>query len=152
MLDSVLEKCGQFVTHIDLEEFEDSAAVNEEFVNIITKKCPNLQEIDDGCQCFCVGEIKIDILMPIVDKLKRITCDFDKDNEINEINDEDLGKLLLLNKKLESFDLFSNEILNGTFFDAMCGDSIKELYISIAKEIPFQTICRVSKFFCNFKF
>ena len=97
ILESVLEKRGQFETDIDLEKCDDDEIftennVNEKFVKIITEKCPNLQEIDVGFQSF-VRHSRIEVLMPIVDKLKRLDCDVDV-----QITDEDL-----VNKKLEFF-------------------------------------------------
>ena len=147
VFECVLEKCGQFVTHINLEEYDEDG-FNEEFVNIITKKCPNLQDIDVGYQNF-YDERKIDVLMPIVDKLKRLDCNFD---DGDDTNDEDLGNLLLLNEKLEFFSISSNEVLNGTFLDAIRGDSIKELIISHGGNISFHLICRVSTRFNYFTY
>ena len=139
-LESVLKKCGQFVTHVDLGQCYDNTII-ENFANIISKKCPNLQEVNIGRQLFD-DERKIDVLMPIFDKIKRLDCSFIDDDY--ETNDEDLGKLLSLNQKLEFFSISVNEVLNGTFLDAIRGESMKELRITFARDIPFRTICRVS--------
>ena len=141
-LESVLEKCGLFVTNIDFDQCYDST-INKELVDIITRKCPNLQEIDVGFQNFEINN-RIDVLMPIFDKLKRFDCAFDEYDKAT--NDKDLGNLLLLNEKLEFFSISSNNILNGNFLNAIRGESMKELIITFGRNIPFHTICRVSKF------
>ena len=141
MLKSVLNRCGKFLTEIDLDGVRWE--VTREIIDLI-KKCPNLQNIVLGEHD--INEDIMEAIMPIFDRVRK--CDFLIKSMYKSQYNAVLKDLFLRNKKLEHLKIKVNssnlsKIINKDFIDALPTETLKSLHL-YQTYMPFNSICRVS--------
>ena len=86
----VLKKCGKFLTRLNLCEFNQ---IEDDInISIIANECPNLIDIDLG-HC---SKKSIELIKPIFHNVEEFRI------FVKDVDDADLEKLLMLNKKLKT--------------------------------------------------
>ena len=134
----LLKRCGRFLKHLILDTYD----VNRDIVNLISKECPNLKDIDLLNYKYFDFENFIAVIKPIFNKVKKFSCCFGYG-----IKDKDLKSLFSTNKKLEYLEiLWSPSDFDTTFFYVLPQETMRELII-VTKDIPFRRVCRVSLIF-----
>ena len=147
MFESVLKRCGRFLKNLVFGKYWIAKWMDQPIVNAIIKECPNLQNIEGGCQNFR-NKSDIEIIKPIFHKLKNCYCSLSTLS--NNINDEDLKSLFVRNQKLERLAICSNKkTIDGSFLSALPSETIKELVFEDANYIKLHKICQVSTCFSN---
>ena len=139
MFQSLLKKCGRFLSKLVVNRAEGDN-VDNEILHTIRRECPNIQEIDIGLHEIR-GKNDIETIKPIFSKLKKFYLSIDK----RDIFDEDLIELFKLNKNIEVLDLFLNKRLTIDILYALPCETIRELLLSRLQTCPLHIICNVSR-------
>ena len=105
---------------LDLPTFRNES--NETFLEIAIEECPNLQFLNTNFD---------DFPKELIPKLKLNFHKFIKfellDAYYTDIDDEDLKSLFKQNNVLECFSMIAGEKINGSFFEALPKDTMKEI-------------------------
>ena len=113
--------------------------VDEEFIDMIKKYCPNIQYIDIK-DSYTFNKITIDRVKPIFNLLRTFNC------SLSGMTNEDSKYLFSLNKKLEYLVIDCDKYSTGRFLDVLPGETLRELILSVKTSISisFDKICNVS--------
>ena len=137
MFVDVLKRCGKFLTRLVI----NLSTVDSEILNLLKKKCPNLQDIDIIFRQDLKNKKDVETLKPIFDKVNCFNCLIGK-----EIRDKDLKCLFSRNNKLVCFRIYLHYKETCTYFESLPHETIRELQIwSIGTS--FDRICDVSLIF-----
>ena len=136
--ESLLEKCGRFLTHFVFYDYE----VNEHSIYLVTSECPNLQVIDIMKHQLLLNAEDLQIVKLIFDKVRIFHC------FIENVKDQDLKDLFSKNHKLEYLKIYLAGRINPNclFLNALPCETMRVLIID-SQDVPFHRICEVSHVF-----
>ena len=124
---NVLKRCGRFLAHLQVD-IPYQSKWDSEIVDMILKECTNLKDVDIGYQTF-ISQDDIEVIKPIFDKVTKLYCSIDE----SDIKDEDLEGLFTINKKLEHFEMITNEKVTSNVLNVLPCDTIRNLALHTFK-------------------
>ena len=108
-------------------------------LDFVATECLHLESIDIGKQD--IDKVMFEAIEPIFDKFKKCKFTFTR-----YVDEQKLENLFSRNNQLEHLEIERSCGLFGFFLDALPFETIKELHLHSAANIPFDSICQVNIF------